>query len=656
MADDDIISLYLKPKDGDTSKPSIATTSSQNDDIIKRYLKTKSASSTAPKPPISGVTAEQSAEINARPSSVYKGGPVTGKTLGDVAIEAGSKGLSDIKSSASQAVSGVSDVFSNKPASGLGKIGSAALGVIGAPSDVISFVGSDLTGSEETGNRLGFIAGVTPVGKVAGPLNPLRIPTPSNLSPIKQPTFIRNKALDQLVNNITSEGRDPQALADTINRMKADSRIGPADTSPAVLNAAQSLFVKEGSAAKNYLFNASKSRVANLPQDVKEAFDTAGGVPVNVVQKLADLSAASKKVGSDLINPALATAKPVDISGTLSSIDNVLKPGVWSKIDAESSLPLTEVKKELSHIRDYLASDTEHRIDANDLHRFQSGLRSTATDMMKSADGGARQVGQALMNVRQSLVKDIDNAAPGYKDALHAYKDEKDIAEAFRHAHDDVFSKSTKMENAPEVTEQWFKGLSDNEKEAAKEGARLAIRSKMGVSDNPSLAGTNAARSEFNQEKMRTIFGKEETDKLLQDLENTRAIKNTDQKIIEGSQTQMRAASNSGTDLPVKGEGQSVLNYAVPIAAEYAGQLAGSPGVGGVLGGAAVAAKWAGSAAKHAIETKLAKERNLHLAKMSLPVEGPDRAKLISDLESFLPQPKQSMLSRIIANRLPISP
>jgi hypothetical protein len=531
--------------------------------------------------------------------------------------------------------SGLSDVMSGKPASGVGKVGLGALQVLGSSTEAASSVGSDVTGSEDIGNRLGFIAGMAPVGKAAN---------------VVVQNLPKNKALNILVDKITSNGRDPQALVDTINSMKADSRIGPADTSAAVQNMTQKLFTTEGDAAKNYLYNTSKGRVANLPQDVTAAYNQAGGVPVNVVQKLADLSAASKKVGNDLINPALEKAKPVDISDTLDSIDNILKPGVLKIGD---SVPLTAVKNELTDIQKSLRTSKEY--NANDLHTFQSGLRSTAADMMKSGDGNTRQVGQALMNVRNNLVTDINKVAPGYKEGLSAYKDEKDIADAFRHAHDDIFTKSTKMENAPEVTKQWFDSLSDNEKEAAKEGARLAVRSKMGVSDNASLAGTNFAKSEFNQKKLETIFGEDETNKLLTDLEHTRAIKNTDQKIIEGSQTEMRRAGDQAVALPVKGEGGSILNYAVPAVAEYAGQLMGSPGVGGIIGGGVMAAKGIGSAAKHAIDTKLAKERNLHLAKMALPIQGPERDQLISDLQSFLPKPKQSLLSRV-ASRLPISP
>jgi hypothetical protein len=656
---DDIIQMYLKPKEGE-SKPSAAVNFPQSDDIIKQYLKPKSASAstTTPRPPISGATEEESRIINSKPFKIYKDGPQAGKTLSDVALEAGGKGWDELKSGVLTAGSGLGDTLSGNPASGLGKIVTGASQVLKSPSAFVSSVGTDFTGSEEAGDKLGFVANALPLSKLApySPLKlPLRMPTDNNLnpltSPIKYPSVVRNKALNTIVDKITSNGRDPQALADTINAMKTDSRIGPADTSPAVLNMAQKLFTTEGDAAKNYLFNTSKGRVANLPEDVKAAYDAAGGVPVNVVEKLADLSAASKKVGTDLINPALAGAKPVDISNTLDSIDNILKPGVLKIGD---SVPLTAVKNELADIQKSLKASKEY--DANDLHKFQSGLRVTAQNMLKSADGNARSVGQALMDVRQNLVKDIDAAAPGYKDALHAYKDEKDIADAFRHAHDDVFSKSTKMENAPEVTEKWFNSLSDHEKEAAREGARLAIRSKMGAADNAYLAGANMAKSEYNQKKLEIIFGKEETAKLLQDLEHTKSIKNTDNKIIEGSQTEMRRANDQSVALSKdKPKDDGLAKYIYPGMAA-AGEYATGGSGAGVLGTAALAGIIkAGSAASRKITDLMEKERNLHLAKMSLPVEGPERAKLISDLERFLPQPKPSILSRV-ASKLPISP
>lgn len=596
---------------------------------------------TKPTPPISGASQEESNRINEQLSKLPgKGG---GTNLSDVALHTLTPAYEELKSGASTASSGLGDILSNKPATGFGKVGTGLLDIIGSPYKAVSTAATNLTGNEDFGNKVSLVAGGgLPIAKTTNKI----------ISALP-----RNKALNELVDKITSNGRDPQALVNTIQAMREDNRISPADTSPAVLNMAQKLFTTEGDAAKNHLFNTSKARVANLPQDVTEAYNAAGGVPVNVVQKLSDLAAASKKVGNDLINPAIASAKPVDLTPVIQHINDQIKPGVNQIISQGAALPLsTEANKQLASIRNILTNDKSVAIDAKNLHEFQSALRSEASNLFKSGDPQARKLGYAISQVRNKMVEAIDKSAPGYKEGLSKYKDEKDIAEAFRHAHDDVFSKSTKMENAPEVTEQWFNKLSEHEKEAAREGARLAVRSRMGVSDNASLAGTNLARSEYNQEKLKILFGKEETEKLLKDLENTRAIKNTDQKIIEGSQTEMRRAGDEAIALSKdKPKVEGFGKYIYPAMAGAGEYYTGGSGLAALGTGALATIVKGGSVAKREIIDKLEKERNLHLAKMALPIQGPDRAKLISDLESFLPAPKQSLLTRII-NKTPISP
>lgn len=588
------------------------------------------------KPPISGVSKEASEEINSQPAK--KGGANPRPGLETIPLKAGGKIYKAASEGLNEAAGGVGDVFSGKPVTGVGKVGMGLMGVAGSLFEGAGSVAADLTGNEAIGNKAAIVAGsAVPVQGAKAVANNLP----------------RNKALRELVDKITSGGRDNQALVDTINAMKADSRIGPADTSPAVLNMAQKLFTTEGDVAKNYLYNTSKSRVSNLPTEVKEAFDVAGGTPVNVVNKLNELSTAAKKAGTDLINPALAAAKPVNITKTLEGIDEVLKPGIWSKISGETTLPLNDIKAELVNIKKYLANKTEMRTDAKDLHSFQSGLRRTAEALEKSSNAGERQLGHAIRNVRNNLVNDIEASATGYKAGLAKYREESHIADSFRDGYNNVFSTSTKMEGRPEFTKQWFDSLTDAEKEAAREGARLAIDSKMGASGNASLAGTRLAQSDFNKQKLEILFGKEETETLLRKLENTRSIKNTDQKLVEGSQTQMRAAGDEAIALPVKGESGSILNWALPAAAEAYTAMQGAPGVGAGIGVALVGAKAAASKFKHDVAVKLAKERNAHLAKLSLPTEGPSRDQLIKELESFLPKPKQSLLSRV---KLPIAP
>jgi hypothetical protein len=149
-------------------------------------------------------------------------------------------------------------------------------------------------------------------------------------------------------------------------------------------------------------------------------------------------------------------------------------------------------------------------------------------------------------------------------------------------------------------------------------------------------------RSDFNKAKMEILFGKEEAATLLNKLDAERAIANTHNKIVEGSQTAMRTASKQQFALPTATE---VMKSAPAVAASEASNyfLGGFPGVGtALLGGAKV-----GAMAKDAIKMKLAREHNARYAQYALPTEGPSRDELIRSLERFIPGPKKSMLSRV---------
>ena len=615
------------------------------------------------RPPISGVSREASEAINIQPTQ--KGGANPRPGIETVPLKAGIAAYEEGKAGILEAGSGLGETLSGKPASGLGKVGMGLLRVVGSPFEGASSIAGDITGSKEIAGKTGLVAGFVPVGGGARAVVS-RIPGVDILSNVPvvrrlAPTAAsKNKALRELVDQITSEGRDPQALVDTISAMKADSRIAPVDTSPNVLNKAQGLFVEGSPAAKEHLFSASKGRMANLPEDVEKAYDELGGVPVNALQKLNDLAAAAKKAGSDIINPALVNAKPVDISPVIDHIDTILKPGIMKHVTGETTLPFNEVKQKLSNLKSMIANDKERLTDPQALHNFQSALRREAETRLASADGGERQLGRALMAVRNRVVNAINEASPKikiiengiekevgqYKHGLNIFREEKDVGNAFREGYQ---SSAKGMEKDPSFTKQWFDSLNDYEKEAAREGKRLSISHKMGQSNNPSLAGTNAARSDFNKQELEIFFGKEGTEKTLRDLENTRSIKNTDQKIIEGSQTAMRMSGQASNKLPVQ---KTPLEMAPPYAAEAIGAITtGMPGIGVTT---YEGLKYVGKAV-HMIQTKLAKERQLHFAEMALPVEGPKRDQLIKELEAFIPGPKQSLVSRV-ASRLPIAP
>jgi hypothetical protein len=589
-----------------------------------------------PKPPISGISKEASDELN-QTRLENKGGENPRSKLPTTSIQ---DSMAEHGIAAKELLgSAATDAETGHPYKAIGK---GLLGLMqgaispftGAIEGAISTPITDVTGNKDIGDRAGFVANsAIPVPKGLNILNKTSagLPVVNKLS-----TFPKNKALSQIIEHI-----GPENLSAAVSALKANPRLAPADLSPRVLQDTQNLFVTEGGHI-NYLANTSGARVAGAKDAVTAAYDASAGTPVNVVQKLNDLAEASKKVGAEKINPAIKDAGPVDVSSTVNAIDKILKPGVNSVISSESSLPLTAVKKELVQIKTMLANDKEMRTGAADLHKFQAGLRRTAEGLLKSASGADREMGNALMNVRNNLVSDIDKASGGkYKSALSSYRDEMHIADSFRNGYEGVFSNSKKMENMPEFTKKWFDGLTDAEKEAAKEGARTAIHTEIGVAKNGALSGTNLAKSDFNKEKLEILFGKEEAQTLIKKLEDERAIANTHNKIAEGSQTAMRSASKEGRSLPtLKDIG---TNIAVGTGMETANILAhGYPGVGTAL---LTSANLANRGA-HNIKTKIAKEINMQYAKLALPTEGPSRDALIQSLEAAIPGPKQSIVRR----------
>lgn len=579
---------------------------------------------TTPKPPISGISKESSDELN-QTRLENKGGANPRRMLPTTSIQesayeadvAGKEMLS----------SGVADISSGHPYKGIGKIGLGAFQratspITGIVEGAIGTPISDITGSKEIGSKAALVAGS------AIPI------VPGGAAVVK--ALPKNKSLSTLVENIGQEN-----LPAVVSAMKANPRLAPADLSPRVLQDTQHLFTQDGPQI-NYLAETSAKRMGGAKEAVELAYDTATGLPVNAVDKLKELKTLATDVGSKEINPAITGAKPVDVTPVLTHIDDVLKPGVNKVISSETTLPSTEINKQLAQVRAMLANAKEQRTDPKSLHEFQSVLRQTADGLLNSSDGHARRMGHALMKVRNELVNAIDTAAEGkYKPALSNYRDAKQIDDAFHHGYDGIFTNSKKLEGRPEFTNEWFKGLSEAEKEAAREGARLQLDTQINNFRFAARKGMEIPEVDFNRQKMELLFGKEKTDTLITSLKHERAIANTHNKIIEGSQTAMRSASKSQFALPTKTE---VMQSAPAIAAAEASNyfMGGVPAMGAaILGGAK-----AGATVKDIIKLKLAKEHNAQYAKYALPTEGPDRDALIKALEARITGPKQSLLTR----------
>jgi hypothetical protein len=608
--------------------------------IIDMYLNSpdeprSKVSTREPKPPISGVSKEQSDLINDQPSKQGGANPRDSQLKEGIKAYPGNLGSSvvdNFKGAGGMIAEGAGEALSNKPASGVGKVGLGLLsGLTALPEAVIketvSKPAAELTGNPEIGDRLGMVVG-------SG--LPLAKATQATIAAIP-----KNKALSTLVESIGHEN-----LPTVVREMKANPRLTPADLSAKVKQDTQHLFTVDGPHI-NYLDEVTKARAGTAKASAETAMDQSLGHTVDAVQKLKDLKDAARAVGQKEINPAVEGAKPVNMTPVIDYIDAQLKPGINSVISS-GQLPSTEINKQLASVRKILTDDKSMRTDPKTLHDVQAVLRAEASNLLNSSDGQARRLGNSLMGVRNQIVSAIDDASGGkYKPALSNYRDELQIDKAFNHGHDAIIKNSRDINNRPEFFKEWVKEASPEELKAAKEGARIAIDTAVNgfrsPVTNPASKAVQMAQVDFNRQRIEALFGKEEAGKLFKHLDDERKIADTNVKLTEGSQTAMRSASKEKFALPTPSEaGKAMLP---PAILEGASMLAsGLPGLGT---GAYVASKM-GLAAKDAVSMKLAKEHNARYARYALPTEGPERDQLIQHLDAIANKPpKQSLLSKL---------
>lgn len=533
------------------------------------------------------------------------------------------QGIEGFKSGGKMAGEGYSDIARSAPASGLGKVvlghGIQALNVLPVLPTIEAATEqvTKLTGNPEFANRAELVATsglpIAKLGKVAAGAMP------------------SSRAITTIVDAIGKEN-----LPGVIAQLKSNPRLTLMDVDPNVQIISQGLAAKPGE-PRNILDKIVKGRTDTKLDTVTGAIDEAMGAPVNVLEKVNNLKAQIKATGKE-INPIISSAGAVDITPVIMSIDAKLKPGVNSVITMGEPLPLGDIEKQLKAIRNYITDDLKNRTDATSLHAFQSNLRAKADDLLASATGTDRQLGHALMDVRNQVVASIDNAAGGnYRPALSKYRDINDVDSAFKKGREITKNRSGYLDDDPAYWEKWVKDATLAELEAAKEGARLAYAHQMGSVTNAARKGTDIPLIDFNKQKLELLFGKTEVDKMAKALADEKLIADTNSKLFQNSQTAMRLLGADATKVRPDYEPKFTKTI-LPVALE-AGTLYLS---GGNVPAAGFAAGLAYPAIRNQftkIGQRLDRKTNVEITNLAASV-GEAKDALIQALQSHLPQGK----------------
>ena len=496
-----------------------------------------------------------------RPETVI---PAIAKDVGSNILEYGSAG-------ASRVGQGLQDIVANRPASGVGNVGLGALQVATSP----------VAGAVKSGeNALTKITGNPDFAEKAALLAPVRVGGPV------AKTAAHNIAPSTKAADLVAERMTPADL----ERLKTNPRLRPMDVSKGVRDLGVGI-AKDTSQprAMSPVVSSMERSAATAKDAVRGTYDEALGAPPNLFEEYQRLENKAKAIGQAKIAPPLIAAKPVDTSSVLTDMDKALNP-VGVKMSPGTTITPSPLQQKLAEMRQKLASgDQEVLTSADRLHSIQSDWRREAEDLMSSATGSDRKLGREMLDYRNKLVDSIDKVAPGYKEGLKAYRDQKDIERAFEFGRD-VLKNTNDIKTDPSYLKQWVtsKDRTPEELAAARLGARQAIEYKMGsiksAALNPGRSGTDIPEVDFNRQKLEHLFGKESTDKMFQHLRDERDIAVTNNRGLANSTTaEAQAAQEAIKPRDVSKPHSQLPNWAIGTGLAM-GALTTNPTIGALTG------------------------------------------------------------------------
>lgn len=472
----------------------------------------------------------------------------------------------------------------DQPATGVGELGVGTLGMGLSP----------LTGMVKSGeNALASVTGNPDFADKAALMFPINMGGPA-LRTAAHNVHPTTKAADFIAEKV-----GPDYMPELLDRLRGNPRLRPIDANDQLRMSGQGLVASDHSpVASRALTESMRNSAAGARDSVKGTYDEAMGKPPNLFDEYTKLENQAQTIGKTKIQPVLDAAKPIDTTPVIADMDKVIKPGAQAVVPGEPKFQ-SKLQAELQEWKAELTDSSGSMLtDPQKLHDVQADMRRRAEELSMNPE--TRRLGRQLYEYREKLKDAIEKSAPGYRAGLEKYKDQKDIEQAF-HFGRDVLKNTDDLKSDPSYLAQWVKhkDRTPEELDAARLGARQAIEKKMGSIKqsalDPARSGTDVPQVEFNRQKIETLFGKENTDKMFKHLQDERDIALTNNRGLGNSKTaetllaarelQPRAVDKPHSNLP---------GWALSLGAG-AGALSGNPTLGAIAGGSLLAARGAKS-------------------------------------------------------------
>lgn len=170
-----------------------------------------------------------------------------------------------------------------------------------------------------------------------------------------------------------------------------------------------------------------------------------------------------------------------------------------------------------------------------DLHLLKTSLDD---DIRQAYQAGEGQLGNALRDFKNRIVRNLEDEVPAYKQARETYKGDIEVEEAIASGRSDILRKPV------DELRRDFSGLSGAEKDAYRSGAIDAILSRR---VDAKVDSSDFARSLWGNADMRNrlsllVKSQDDLERLVKQFDRERRIARTNRGVLGGSPTAMRSA------------------------------------------------------------------------------------------------------------------
>jgi hypothetical protein len=399
---------------------------------------------------------------------------------------------------------------------------------------------------------------------------------------------IAGSASPKVARAMASDSLDAHAVEKKLTELGPEATL--ADLGPNLRGQAEAIASAPGAGQKKIL-DAMGARTEGAGGRIEQALDQHLGPSVNPTELTDQIIARRKATAAPLYeeaykSPITTTPEIEEVLNTPMGQIALQKARKLAQNDTGSPLGMFETKQKTASIpskmtaaeyQDWLAANAsgkpvERSVDVRGLDLTKRAL----DDMIDVAQRkGANNQARVAINLRDKLVKSVDQQAPKFAEARDVFSTESGIKDAIENGRK-VFSRTM----SPDELGATLRGMSGAEHDAFTQGARSAVADIMGSARNDAGAARALFQKGWTREKLDTILGKPTTEALFQHLEREGLFHETASGITGNSRTAARLAAgkefpNSVSDPKFGRHGTTAIDLAAYVPRKIAGALVG---------------------------------------------------------------------------------